>query len=63
MIGREKIKEIEIRAKKIYPEGEREKNCINEYGKMIINRGRFKKRVVKYIEYIDSKRAKTILDN
>jgi hypothetical protein len=63
MITREKIKQIESRAKRIYPMTEREKNCINEYGKMIINRGHFKKRVVKFIEYIDFKRTQTILDN
>jgi hypothetical protein len=61
MIGREKIKQIESRAKRIYPEGEREKTCINEFGKMIINRATFKKRVVKFIEYFDSKRTKEIL--
>ena len=60
MITREKIKEIEIRAKTIYPMTEREKNCINEYGKMIINRGHFKKRVMKFIDYIQTKENGTV---
>jgi hypothetical protein len=54
MITREKIKQIESRAKRIYPMTEKEKGCINEYGKMIIRRGQFKKRVVKFIDYIQT---------
>jgi hypothetical protein len=55
MITREKIKQIESRAKRIYPMTEKEKGCINEYGKMIINRGQFKKRVISFITHIKTK--------
>jgi hypothetical protein len=60
MITREKIKQIESRAKRIYPMTEKEKGCINEYGKMIINRGQFKKRVVRFIDYIQTKENGTV---
>jgi hypothetical protein len=36
----------EMIAKRVYPETEKEKNCINEFGKMIIKRGQLRKRII-----------------
>ena len=40
---------IESIAKRVYPLTEKEKNCINEFGKMIINRGHVKKAIIETI--------------
>lgn len=36
-------------AKRVYPETEKEKNCINEFGKMIIKRGQLSKAIINII--------------
>jgi hypothetical protein len=51
----------EMIAKRVYPETEKEKNCINEFGKMIINRGKLSKRIIELIN--DSKRKEDLLDS
>jgi hypothetical protein len=50
----------EMIAKRVYPETEKEKNCINEFGKMIIKRGQLRKRILELIN--DSEREKNILE-
>lgn len=49
-------------AKRKYPETEKEKNCINEYGKMIIKRGQFTKELINFISKYDGKAAENILE-
>lgn len=49
-------------AKRKYPETEKEKNCINEYGKMIINRGQFAKRLINFITNYDCQTETHILE-
>ena len=49
-------------AKRKYPETEREKNCINEYGKMIIKRGHFTKELINFISKYDGKTTENILE-
>jgi hypothetical protein len=39
-------KEAARLAKQKYPLTEKEKRCINEYGKMVINRGRYKRELL-----------------
>ena len=39
-------KEAARLAKQKYPLTEKEKKCINEYGKMVINRGRYKRELL-----------------
>jgi hypothetical protein len=51
----------EMIAKRVYPETEKEKNCINEFGKMIIKRGQLRKRIIELIN--DSKRKEDLLDS
>jgi len=36
-------------SKRVYPETEKEKNCINEFGKMIIKRGKLSKQLIEVI--------------
>jgi hypothetical protein len=50
-------------AKRVYPETEREKNCINEYGKMIVRRGHFTKELINFISKYDGKTAENILES
>lgn len=50
-------------AKRKYPETEKEKNCINEYGKMIIKRGHFAKELIEFISKYDGKTAENILES
>lgn len=50
-------------AKRKYPETEKEKNCINEYGKMIIKRGQFTKELINFISKYDGKAAENILES
>lgn len=40
---------IESIAKRIYPLTEKEKNCIEKYGQMVINRGHVKKAIIETI--------------
>lgn len=42
-------KYIDSIAKRVYPLTEKEKNCIEEHGKMIINRGHLKKAIIETI--------------
>lgn len=49
-------------AKRKYPESEKEKKCINEYGKMIINRGHFTKELINFITKYDGKTEENILE-
>jgi len=46
---RETDKYIDSIAKRVYPLTEKEKSCINSYGKMIINRGHLKKEIIQVI--------------
>ena len=50
-------------AKRKYPETEKEKKCINEYGKLIIKRGQFSKAVINFISKYDNEGTETILDS
>lgn len=50
-------------AKRKYPETEKEKKCINEYGKMIIKRGHFTKELINFISKYDGKTAENILES
>jgi len=47
-------------AKRVYPETEKEKNCINEFGKMIIKRGHLSKQIIETIN--ECKRKEDILE-
>lgn len=49
-------------AKRKYPETEKEKNCINEYGKLIIKRGHFTKELINFISKYDGQTEKNILE-
>jgi hypothetical protein len=49
-------------AKRKYPETEKEKNCINEYGKMIIKRGQFSKQLINFISKYDCQTKTDILE-
>lgn len=49
-------------AKRKYPESEKEKKCINEYGKMIIKRGHFTKELINFITKYDGKTEENILE-
>jgi len=49
-------------AKRKYPETEKEKNCINEYGKMVIKRGQFSKQLINFITEYDGKTEANILE-
>ncbi|MFO0089756.1 MAG: hypothetical protein ACK518_03040 [bacterium] len=46
----------------MYPETEKEKNCINEFGKMILRRGHFTKELINFISKYDGKAAENILE-
>ena len=50
-------------AKRKYPETDKEKNCINEYGKMIVKRGHFTKELIEFISKYDGKTAENILES
>jgi hypothetical protein len=49
-------------AKRKYPETEKEKKCINEYGKLIIKRGHFTKELINFISKYDGKTTENILE-
>lgn len=49
-------------AKRKYPESEKEKKCINEYGKMIVRRGHFTKELINFITKYDGKATENILE-
>ena len=47
-------------AKRVYPETEKEKKCIEEFGKMIIKRGHLSKQIIQLCN--ESKAKEIILD-
>jgi len=49
-------------AKRKYPETEKEKKCINEYGKLIIKRGHFTKELINFISKYDGEKKANILE-
>lgn len=49
-------------AKRKYPETEKEKKCINEYGKLIIKRGHFTKELINFISKYDAQTETNILE-
>ena len=50
-------------AKRKYPETEKEKNCINEYGKLIIKRGHFTKELINFISKYEPTAKTDILES
>lgn len=46
---REVDKFIDSITKRVYPLTDKEKGCVNEFGKMIINRGHLKKEIIQVI--------------
>ena len=50
-------------AKRVYPETEKEKNCINEFGKMIVRRGHFTKELINFISKYDGTAKENILES
>ena len=57
---REVDKFIDSIAKRVYPLTEKEKTCLNEFGKMIINRGHLKKEIIQVIsKYEQGEAART----
>jgi hypothetical protein len=63
MIERETDKYIDSIAKRVYPFTDKEKNCVNEFGKMIINRGHLKKEIIQVISKYDQSGEKKVLDS
>lgn len=49
-------------SKRVYPETEKEKRCINEFGKLIIKRGHFTKELINFISKYDGKAKADILE-
>ena len=49
-------------AKRKYPETEKEKKCINEFGKLIIKRGHFTKELINFISKYDCQTETNILE-
>jgi hypothetical protein len=47
----------------VYPETEKEKNCINEFGKMIVRRGHFTKELINFISKYDGTAKENILES
>ena len=50
-------------AKRVYPLTEKEKNCIQKYGEMVINRGHVKKAIIETISKYEPKAEAQILDS
>lgn len=48
-VSRETEKYIDSIAKRVYPLTEKEKSCLEKFGKMIINRGHLKKEIIQVI--------------
>lgn len=48
-VSRETEKFIDSIAKRVYPLTEKEKSCLEKFGKMIINRGHLKKEIIQVI--------------
>lgn len=57
------IKQLcEAISKRVHPETEKEKNCINEFGKLVIKRGHFTKELINFISKYDGKAKADILE-
>jgi hypothetical protein len=56
-------KYVDSIAKRIYPLTDKEKNCLEHFGKMIIKRGHVKKAIIETISKYDEERAETLLDS
>lgn len=57
------IKQLcEVISKRVYPTTEKEKNCINEFGKLVIKRGHFTKELINFISKYDGKAKANILE-
>ena len=54
---------IDSIAKRVYPLTEKEKSCLNEFGKMVINRGHLKKEIIQVISKYDQSGEKEVLDS
>jgi hypothetical protein len=50
-------------SKRIYPETEKEKRCINEFGKMVINRGHLSKALIEVITKYEQQAEAAILED
>ncbi len=48
-VSRETEKFIDSIAKRVYPLTDKEKSCLEKFGKMIINRGHLKKEIIQVI--------------
>lgn len=62
-INREIETYIESIAKRVYPLTEKEKNCIQKYGEMVINRGHVKKAIIETISKYEPKATEAVLDS
>lgn len=60
---REVDKFIDSITKRVYPETQEEKTCIEKFGKMIIKRGHLKKAILETISKYDSKGEEAVLDS
>ncbi len=60
---REVDKFIDSIAKRVYPLTEKEKSCIEKYGKMVMNRGHLKKEIIQVISKYDQSGEKKVLDS
>jgi hypothetical protein len=49
-------------SKRVYPLTDKEKKCINEYGKMIINRGHLEKEIIQTISKYEQSGETEILE-
>lgn len=62
-MDREMGKFIDSITKRVYPETQEEKTCIEKFGKMIIKRGHLKKAIIETISKYDSKGKEAVLDS
>lgn len=62
-VSRETEKFIDSIAKRVYPLTDKEKSCLNAFGKMVINRGHLKKEIIQVISKYDSKGTEEVLDS
>lgn len=60
---REVEKYVESIAKRIYPFTDKEKNCIQKHGEMIINRSHVKKAIIETISKYEQPPEEKILDS
>lgn len=62
IINNEIPKFIESITKRVYPLTEKEKTCINAYGKLIIKRGHLKKAIIETISKYDQQTEANLLE-